>query len=318
MPNWLLNKIRSDYEHSNPEFALMGTINWIQCVSLLSTGNEYSKIDFLTSSNLIKNVKLTQESENELFESIFISLHNLSALLVFKENSFSPADIIKSCVTAWYDCLFYAAKAIIISQTNQIPTSFAQLEIAWLGLIKSDALIPEPFNIYLEDLTSNNIESTIKKYRNNNNNDLNSSPKDLDQAYGGIYSYLSGTAKYKAEKIRQYILDNDFKSMGFNDFRKKQAREYRDNILTSKHVSFFSCAHRYHGKVRHRDSIFMAYGKDQNKNLTNMINSLHDVAMKFYQIAATYSAISIGNKQWDIFIADLDENSRLTIPNDLI
>lgn len=318
MPNWLLNKIRSDYEHSNPEFALMGTINWIQGVSLLSTHNEFSKMDFITSSDSTKKVQLTPDSENEIFESIFISLYNLSALLVFKENSFSPADIIKSCVTAWYDCLYYAAKAIIISKTNQIPTSFAQLEIAWLELIKNDELIPEPFNIYLEDLTNNNIESTIKEFRKNNNNDLNSSPKDTEQAYGGVYSYLSGTAKYKAEKIRQYILDNNLKSLGFNDFRKKQAREYRDNILANEHVSFFSCAHRYHGKVRHRDSIFMAYGKDQNTNLTTMINNLHDVAMRFYQIAATYSAISIGNKQWNIFIADLDENSRLTIPNDLI
>ncbi|ELX2276465.1 TPA: hypothetical protein ACPZAW_003588 [Yersinia enterocolitica] len=318
MPNWLLNKIRSDYEYSNPEFALMGTINWIQCVSLLSSRNEYSKMHFLISSNSESNVQLTHESENEIFESIFISLHNLSALLVFKENSFSPADIIKSCVTAWYDCLFYAAKAMIISRTNKIPTSIAQLEIAWLELIKNDTLIPEPFNIYIENLTSDNIESTIKEFRKNNSHDLNSSPKDTEQAYGGFCSYLSGTAKYKSEKIRKYILDNDFKSMELNDFRKKQAREYRDNILINEHVSFFSCAHRYHGKVRHRDSIFMAYGKDQNNNLTNMINNLHDVAMRFYQIAATYSAIAVGNKQWDIFIADLDENSRLTIPNDLI
>lgn len=317
MPNWLINKIRAGYEYSNPEFALMGTINWIQCISMLSTRDEYSKKDFTQLFTLENNITLSLGSENEIFESMFISLHNLSALLVYKENSFSPADIIKSCVTAWFDCIFYAAKAIIISHTNTIPTSISQLEKAWLELIKQDLYIPEPFNIYLENLTNDNIEKTIAEYRNNNDHGLNTPPRDIEHAYGGLYSYLSGTANYNSEMTRNSILQNDFRSLEFKDFRKKQAREYRDNILKDKYVTFLSCAHRYHGKVRHRDSIFMAYGKDQNTNLTNMISNLHDVALRFYQIAATYSSMAVGIKQWDIFIADLDENSRLTIPNNL-
>lgn len=206
MPNWLLNKIRSDYEHSNPEFALMGTINWIQGVSLLSTHNEFSKMDFITSSDSTKKVQLTPDSENEIFESIFISLHNLSALLVFKENSFSPADIIKSCVTAWYDCLYYAAKAIIISKTNQIPTSFAQLEIAWLELIKNDELIPEPFNIYLEDLTNNNIESTIKEFRKIITMILIPHPKIPNRRMVGFTLILVGPRNIKQKKSDNIFL----------------------------------------------------------------------------------------------------------------
>lgn len=318
MPTWLLNKIRSDYDYSNPEFALMGTINWIHCISILSKHSEHTKYDLEQLTRINDPIALSPTSENEIFESIFISLHNLSALLVFKENSFSPADIIKSCVTAWYDCIFYATKSIIISCTDTIPTSALQLEKGWLELIKKDIYIPEPFNIYLENITSENIDNVIKEYRNNNHHDLNTQPKDVEHAFGGLYSYLSGSAKYKSEKIREYILKNDFKKLGFNDFRKKEAREYRDMILNEECVNFLTCAHRYHGKVRHRDSIFMAYGKDQNSNLTNMISNLYDVALSFYRVAATYSSNAVGSKQWDIFITDLDENSRLTIPNDLL
>lgn len=94
----------------DPQFALPSTINWMRALALLALNH---KIEFELACQFYSNCKkhsFTSYQENTIFEQLFFSLHQLSALEAFRSLT-CKADIARVGIVTWYYGVYYAARA---------------------------------------------------------------------------------------------------------------------------------------------------------------------------------------------------------------
>ena len=150
--------------------------------------------------------------------------------------------------------------------------------------------------------------------RGGNKYDTSNHPTNIEEAKGGIFSYLKGTAKYAQWQTEVRVRESkEFKELGVNDFRKKVAREMRDNKLQNGMVNFLTQAFRYRGKANYRDSIYLSYGDNREDEIEVFIQDLENIALKFLKMASFYASRRVEKGTWKSFVEDLDRNSQLTI-----
>lgn len=311
MKRWLLSRLIQENPTFSPEFAFMGTVNWIHCLAI-SCPNQIETEVFPCIKSTEHNVNNSFSDTNRVFESLFMAQHSLVALNSISECVTFPSDISKVCVFAWSDCIINSAKAMLTCFTASCPAD-DQVNSWWFDFVESTSIIPYPFNIQVKNLTESNVDNFITKSRSGNTHTLNNVARDHEQAKGGLLSYLKGTANYYAEHEKENILISTyFQDNQLNNFRKKIAQEYRDDILSQCDVNFLSCVQRFKGKVLERDSIFLSYGKDQDEKISEMVSELNIIAKSFFFLAEKYCSTVIDKPEWRLFKSDLNENSRLT------
>jgi len=172
-----------------------------------------------------------------------------------------------------------------------------------------NGLIMSPFDLSLETLVEKDYKKKINNYRDGNSIDLNTSPTNLDESMGCLYSYLKGTADYKKWQIEEELKKSkEFKKLGVKDFRKKAARELRDAKLEKGIVNFLTQAFRYRGKAHYRDSVFFSYGVDNSEQVEQFLKDLETVGVSFLKMASFYCSQRVKNESWKSYVDDLKEN----------
>jgi hypothetical protein len=173
-----------------------------------------------------------------------------------------------------------------------------------------------PFGLSLDTLVGKEVEKTIKSLRNGNDFLLVNKPQNEREAWGAVYSYLSGTAEYEKWRMEEHIRDSrDFKNLGVKDFRTRKAQDLRDSKLERGKVNFLTQSFRYRGKANYRDSIYLSYGEDRTESIKVLVENLSYIATTFLKCACNYASERVEKGGWDSFIEDLEQN--LTINSDL-
>ena len=97
----------------------------------------------------------------------------------------------------------------------------------------------------------------------------NKKPKTVDVACGACCSRLERTTDTCREKEEYRIRClKEFREKGFDNFRKKEARQIRDSYLAKKSCGFLHEAYRFRIKPNYRDVPFLIYPKDASKQFT--------------------------------------------------
>lgn len=158
------------------------------------------------------------------------------------------------------------------------------------------------------------MESEIATYRCGNKHDLSKYSENDEEAWGAVVSYLKGTGDYEKWRIERRVKDSrEFKTLGVDNFRTKEARVLRDTQLAKNGVNYLIQAFRYRGKANYRDSIFLSYGSDNSEKIKTFLQDLEKVSRTFQRMAAFYLSRRVEKGTWSDFIADLNANSRLSL-----
>ena len=314
MNKWLLDRLYAHKDQPTVRFAFQGSINWIHGLSILVD------TEFFSDDNLKDHYKnVTRRNVNEIadtlvFENILMSLHNVSALQKFESLEDNHYDVVRSAIVAWYYAIYYASKAMIAATSESDPQTHADTAKVWQNNIIERGFAVEPFNFNISNITTKNIDEVISSLRRENTYDTNTFPTNREEATGGAFSYLKGTAKYTQEQIEERVKGSrEFRSFGVDNFRTKVAKELRDNKLQSGVVNFLTQAFRYRGKANYRDSIYLSYGDNREDEIETFINDLENIALKFLKMASFYVSKRVERGTWDEFVEDIEQNSQLTI-----
>jgi hypothetical protein len=208
--------------------------------------------------------------------------------------------------------------AFVLLLLHGITPLITVVKQCWQTEFVDRELVQKPFNLSIKNLTPGNIKSEMSKIRDGNSHDLNTQPIDLNMAWGAIYSYLNGTADYEKEKSEEQVRNSsEFKTGGFTDFRRKDAKALRDTKLSSAIVNFLIQAFRYRGKANYRDAIYLSYGADYSDTLRQFIEDLKVVSSAFVLMTAYYVSRRVEKDSWRKYSEDIMENARFELPFDL-
>ena len=314
---WLLDRLFDSGDQSTPSFAVQATVNWIRGLAIVCA-SERCNLDNL--SHLYKSVNCRTENvkaDTLAFECLVMAMHNVSSLKQLT-TLLNPYGIVRSSIVTWYYAIYYASKAMLAASTGVDPQTHSKTGKLWQTELVDKGLVQSPFESSIQNLTPNNIKICIDTLRAGNNHDLNTEPNSLDMAWGAIYSYLKGTADYERGRHEEQVrCSTEFKTRGFSDFRKNDARLLRDAKLSPVVVNFLVQAFRFRGKANYRDAIYLSYGSDYSEQLKQFIEDLSEVAGAFVLMAACYSSKRVAKDSWVEFCKDIRENARFDLPLDL-
>lgn len=315
MQQWLLNRLFESTDQAKPTFALQGTINWMRALSEVVNSDELS--DEITN-DIFKKVHRrpkNQEADTLVFQNMLMAHHNLATLDSLDKHVSHKYDVIRSAIVAWYYSTYFAASAMIAASSGSQQDNHTATAKVWHSDFAEKGLLPYPFNLCLSTLVGKDVESQIKVMRAGNRHDLNVYASNIDEARGACLSYLNGTAKYKKWEIEERVkASSDFKILGVHNFRTKAAQKLRDSALSKGQVNYLFQAFRYRGKANYRDSIFLSYGTSDEAKMALFVSDLNDVTSAFIRMASIYCQKRVVKGDWELFISDLEKNSLLTLP----
>jgi uncharacterized protein (UPF0332 family) len=319
MSQWLLNRLFEAKDQANPQFAFQGTVNWMRALAEIVNSGATSDAELNKVYSGVSRRAVNTTSDTSVFENMFMAHHNLASLTAISTDVKSPYDTCRSAIVAWYYTTYFSASAMIAASSGSTQETHAATAKVWQADIVENDLIPYPFNLYLSSLVTTTMEGEIDTYRCGNSYDLNHYASSEEIAHGAIVSYLKGTHGYKKWESEERIRNSkEFKALGVDNFRKKVARELRDNVLERGYVNYLVQAFRFRGKANYRDSIFLSYGPDKEEIISQFTTDLRDVSNAFIRSAAIYASKRVERGSWDEFIDDIDENTRLSITTDAI
>lgn len=314
MSMWILERLFDQSDQQTPLFAFQGTINWMRSLSLLVDTESFSDEGLKRYYSKVSRRSPNPNADTVVFENFLMAFHNVSALSSFNSSPIDRYDVVRAAVISWYYTVYCSCSAMVAAASGAKPETHARTAKVWQRDIVDNDLAVSPFSLSLNTLVTKEVEKTIKKLRDSNSYDLNTYAKNENEAWGGVCSYLSGTADYEKRRITEKLRSsNEFKKLGVSNFRKKIARELRDKHLAKGMVNFLVQSFRYRGKANYRDSIYLSYGDNREKEIKKFISDLLVVSTKFIRMAAFYSSLRVKKGTWHMFIDDLNNNSRLSI-----
>jgi len=277
----------------NYKYAFLGTINWMKALSLIIDKKPNLLDEYKTY--LTKRIKKFYKNKNDfsiIFENILMSFHYLNSLKIIN-NSISKtniASITRTQIINWYYVIYYSAKAMTWVENKTYSEQHSGVAKDWHQLVTKN-LIMHPFDLHLNTLVKKDYENQIKKYKiqfkaTNNQSPLNKTPQNINNAYTAIIAYLKGTATFYREKAEKEIKENN----KLKDFRQTKAQKIRDKKLEKKQINFLHEAFRYRGKANYRDSLFLMYKKEDNKEdkLFELMQNLENVGETFIKMSLIF------------------------------
>lgn len=322
MSSWLINEIvRIDGDRPNHHFATLGTINWMKALKVccenerLNYSNIRSFYDGIRPSNSIGI-----EQEVASFEYLVFGLHYLSAMKEFGKVECKTA-IIRSAIITWYYSIYYCTKAMLVASTGNEAETHSKIAKMFHSDLVSKGKILDPFHWTIESLVPNDYKAEIEALKNGNPYDTNTSPQNEYEAKGVLLSYLNGTAKRESEISQVNIKKSkEFKALNVNDFRKKVARELRDNQLKNKKVNFLNQSFRFRGKANYRDGIYLTFDNNYISEdvMDTFLDDLTVVAQAFTLMSYEFVRKSVRRMSWENFCEDYNKNNKIMLDFDVL
>lgn len=314
MTEWLLNRLFDAKDYPAPRFAFQGTVNWMRALSILVQNGTFESHNIKEHYKSVNRRKINSGADTLAFENMMMAIHNQASLVRLVEDTIHPYDICRTAIVAWYYSTYFTCSAMIAAASGSSQETHAHTAKVWQSDIVVASLVMSPFALYLSSLVETAAKSELAAYRGDNYHVLNTYPQTEDEAWGAAISYLSGTWEYEKWRIEEKIKNSrEFKDLGFRNFRKKAARELRDEQLNRASINYLVEAFRYRGKANYRDSIFLSYGNDNSEKIKIFVQDLEIVSRAFQCMAAYYISRRVEKGTWAEFIADLKVNSRLSI-----
>lgn len=319
MSRWLLSRLFDVTDQPKPRFAFQGTVNWMRAFALSMASDACSDEAVEALYQDVQRRPADPRADTLVFENMFMSFNHLAALLAISNDVRHGYDGCRISVMAWYNVLYFAAKGMIAATSGESPESHVGTARAWQADIVDSGMVLRPFELNLTSLVGASCDAQIALYRGSNSFDLNRSPEDMDQAWGGLVSYLNGTAEFERWKIEEQVKRSDeFAALGVDNFRSRAARELRDMYLSRGKVNFLVQAYRYRGKSNYRDSLFLSYGDDRSPQIEQLLMDLAEVASAFLRMASGYCAKRVESGTWSQFVEDVELNSQLSLRVDVL
>ncbi|WP_096084480.1 hypothetical protein [Agaribacterium haliotis] len=314
MPNWLLDRLFEVKDQPKPTFAIQGTINWMRALAEITNSDEFSDDKIKLVFNKVQRRAQNELADTVVFENMLMAYHNFASLNAFDADVAHKYDICRSAIICWYYATYFSASAMVAASSGSKQETHTATAKAWHADFAEKQLLVYPFNLYLSTLVKKDVDKKISELRNDNKIDLNTYAKSLEEAKGACISYLSGTADYRKWEVEERIkASRQFKELKVDNFRTKAARELRDNELERGQVNFLFQAFRYRGKANYRDSIFLSYGNSYEEKMDQFIKDLKTVTEGFIRMASIYCQKRVAKGDWELFVNDLKENTRLSL-----
>ncbi|CAN5125818.1 hypothetical protein BH09PSE2_BH09PSE2_18920 [soil metagenome] len=294
----------------DPTWALPSTLNWMHGMALLTSGLDWKSARGFYSQEGKRAVD--DLAVNTTLEQLFLSLHHLSTLNALK--NVQPADVGRIGVLAWYYGTSNAASAMISAKASQFQEDHSGTARIWDLEIAKPGLAMEPFSWRVSSLVEATFKPEVSLLGDSSSGALQTKPLSEKQARDAAASYLSGSAKWYAWKTQEEVrASKEFKALGVKDFRKKVARDLRDQRLLKKPVGFMHQAMRYRGKANYREALFLAYGANTSASMSGFAESQESALRAFLIMAGAYCSRKLGSDIWDEFVKDVETNHAFTL-----
>ncbi len=315
MAQWLLNRLFDAKDPPKPTFAFQGTINWMRALAEIVNSDEFNDEKINAVYGKVQRRPENATADTLVFENMLMAYHNLASLHSLAKEISHKYDICRSAIISWYYATYFSASAMVAASSGSKQETHAATAKVWHSDFAEKGLLVYPFNLYLSTLVQKEVDSQVTNYRGKNSFDLNVYASDTEEAKGACLSYLKGTAKYKKCEVEERIkTSSQFNKIGVVNFRTKAARDLRDNELKKGQVNFLFQAFRYRGKANYRDSVFLSYGTNYEEKIDSFIQDLRNVTEAFIRMASFYCKKRVAKGDWDLFVEDLEENTRLSLP----
>lgn len=314
MAQWLLNRLFDAKDQPKPRFAFQGTVNWMRALACIVENGSFEDSKIKDHYKSVSRRKPNPEADTLVFENMMMAFHNQASLVRLCEDSTHPYDVCRSAIISWYYSTYFTCSAMIAAASGAKQETHAHTAKVWQSDIVDHGLVMSPFSLSLSSLVQNVVDSEIAVYRGDNIYDLNTRAENDEEAWGAIVSYLKGTWDYEKWRVEERVkVSREFKALNVDNFRTKAARELRDAQLSKNGVNYLIQAFRYRGKANYRDSIFLSYGYDNSEKIEMFVDDLETVSRAFQRMASFYLSRRVEKGSWSEFIADLGENSRLSL-----
>ena len=314
MAQWLLNRLFNAKDQPKPRFAFQGTVNWMRALSVLVENGAFENKEIEAHYKSVTRRKINLEADTSVFENMMMAFHNHASLVRLNEDTTHPYDICRLAIISWYYSTYFTCSAMIAAASGSNQETHAHTAKVWQSDIVDHGLVMSPFSLSLSSLVEKVIEEEILAYRADNEYVLNTYSNNEEEAWGAVVSYLKGTWDYEKSRVEERIRDSrEFKALKVDSFRTNVARTLRDEQLAKHGVNYLVQAFRYRGKANYRDSIFLSYGNDNSEKIGVFVEDLKKVSYAFQRMAAHYLSRRVEKGTWEEFIADLEENSQLSI-----
>lgn len=318
MREWYLQKLYEATDQPTLRFAFQGTVNWMRGLAILCEEEVFTNEKIKDFYSGVHRRNKNNEADLIVYENTLMAIHNLHSLKLINTNIQNPYSVARTQIISWYYAIYYASSAMIGAQSGNMQETHAGTAKVWQKDIVGK-LTMSPFDLSLSTLVEKDFKSVIRTMRNGNSFDLNNYPKNEEEAFGALFSYLQGTASYKKWETEENIKGSrEFKALGVDNFRTKVARGLRDGKLEKGIVNFLVQAFRFRGKANYRDSVFLSYGDDKSDELKQFVLDLDTVATAFLKMASTYSKARVHKSDWDDFVADLETNLRFEFDTNIL
>jgi len=286
----------------------------MRALSVLVENGAFENKEIEAHYKSVTRRKINLEADTSVFENMMMAFHNHASLVRLNEDTTHPYDICRLAIISWYYSTYFTCSAMIAAASGSNQETHAHTAKVWQSDIVDHGLVMSPFSLSLSSLVEKVIEEEILAYRADNEYVLNTYSNNEEEAWGAVVSYLKGTWDYEKSRVEERIRDSrEFKALKVDSFRTNVARTLRDEQLAKHGVNYLVQAFRYRGKANYRDSIFLSYGNDNSEKIGVFVEDLKKVSYAFQRMAAHYLSRRVEKGTWEEFIADLEENSQLSI-----
>lgn len=306
MSQWIIDNFKDSFP--DQKYAFLGTVNWMKALRVVIKHSDFGGEKIKNHYRNIQRIQPDPNREIKVFENLLMAYHNHASIVAMLNSKAKPYDISRSAIIGWYYSIYFSGSAMIAAQLDENFETHTKTADVWRkNLVSADLILP-PFNYKLDTLVKKEVDAFIQNERNGNTFTIQKIPFTLEQAYGAILSYLSGSAGYERWKIEQRLI----KENKLENFRTRSAQETRDKKLGKHGVSFMHQAFRYRGKVNYRDSLFLTYGEDKTDEIEILLEDLIIVSEGFQKMCVGFIKAKLNKDSWSVFFDDLKRNNRLS------
>lgn len=317
MATWLLDRLYAAKDQPTLRFAFQGTAHWMRALAIVMKGGQFDNAALRSHYASVQRRQVNTKADTLAYDALLMALHNVASVQALTATS-APYDVVRAGIVAWYYAIYSAAKAMIAAASGSDPQTHAKAASVWKLEIVDRGLAVPPFSYSVSDLTPASVKTQMASLRAGNRHDLSVAPTNAQSAFGGVMSYLSGTAVYARWETEEMVKTSSaFKALGVTNFKTKAAQNLRDRALAHEKVCFMTQAFRYRGKANYRDSPYLSYGANRTATVTTMISDMALVAEKFTLMACHFVAKRTEKRTWPSFVGDVTANARFTLPIDL-
>ena len=312
---WLHEQISQSINKSwNPEFSLPSTLNWMHALAHeIEQEHGTRPVDQfvqLRSHFISKVTPLERKSSltHHIFGSLFHALTFSLTLTSMVESQPCRPWMFPTAIIAWYYATYNAFRSVVAASGTTPPDNHTGLQRCLFGTTIRPKL-PHPFDMVATYEHNEDYKSLLPYYPETVSEKLEQTFISLrPQSQGMLLAYLNGTTTWEVEDIKPQ-LKRDLK---VNNFRTKGAQQARNERLKKKlpEINFLHCAFRYRGKANYRDSIFLAYGREDSRISIAFIESLETSARFAFLCGLAYAERRIGKDTTKDFLVDLSHHFR--------